>query len=170
MAVRLLVLRAGRPLPWRRFPVLISVRGWVDLRVIARLKGLGQLKNPMTSLGTEPATFQLVAWYLIQLWQSVYGVHKLKMPLPGRRVSAGTLMRNYNATNMGPIQRDKPLFLSKRRPHFPTYKRSWNEHKLGHGSRRASKPRTTVQARSSSNLLDCAGVERTETRGGGGVL
>jgi hypothetical protein len=28
---------------------------------IARLEGLGQLKNPMTSSGTEPATFRLVA-------------------------------------------------------------------------------------------------------------
>jgi hypothetical protein len=26
-----------------------------------RLEGLGQLKNPLTSLGIEPATFQLVA-------------------------------------------------------------------------------------------------------------
>jgi hypothetical protein len=31
-------------------------------RVIGRLEGLGQLKNPMTSSGIEPATFRLVAW------------------------------------------------------------------------------------------------------------
>jgi hypothetical protein len=41
--------------------VLISVRGRVDARVIVRLKGLGQLKNPMTLSGIEPATFRLVA-------------------------------------------------------------------------------------------------------------
>jgi hypothetical protein len=31
------------------------------------LEGLGQLKNPMTSLGIEPAAFCLVAWCLNQL-------------------------------------------------------------------------------------------------------
>jgi hypothetical protein len=29
--------------------------------VIVQLEGLGQLKNPMTSLGIKPVTFQLVA-------------------------------------------------------------------------------------------------------------
>jgi hypothetical protein len=61
MAVGLSALRAGRPLPPPgRFLVLISVRGWVDSRAIVRLEGLEQLKNPMTSLGIEPATFRLV--------------------------------------------------------------------------------------------------------------
>jgi hypothetical protein len=32
-----------------------------------RLEGLGQLKNPTTSLGIEPAAFQLVAQCLNQL-------------------------------------------------------------------------------------------------------
>jgi hypothetical protein len=43
--------------PAGRFLVLISVRGWVDPRVVVRLEGLGQLKNPMISSGFEPATF-----------------------------------------------------------------------------------------------------------------
>jgi hypothetical protein len=34
-----------------RFLVLIPVRGWVDLRTIARLEGLGKLKSQMTSSG-----------------------------------------------------------------------------------------------------------------------
>jgi hypothetical protein len=50
--------------PQGRFLVLISVRGWVDPRVIVRLEGLGQVKNPMTSLGIEPATFRLVFLYI----------------------------------------------------------------------------------------------------------
>jgi hypothetical protein len=45
MAVKLPVLCVGRPLPPGRFLVLISVRGWVDLREIVRLEGLGQFKN-----------------------------------------------------------------------------------------------------------------------------
>jgi hypothetical protein len=48
MAVRMSALRAGRRLTPGRFLVLISVRGWVDTRVIVRLQRLGQLKNPMT--------------------------------------------------------------------------------------------------------------------------
>jgi hypothetical protein len=38
-------LRVFRPLPPGRFIVLISVRGWVDLRVIVRLEGLGKLRK-----------------------------------------------------------------------------------------------------------------------------
>jgi hypothetical protein len=50
-----------RPLSPGRFLVVISVRGWVDLRVIVRLERLGKLENPMTSSGIEPAIFRLVA-------------------------------------------------------------------------------------------------------------
>jgi hypothetical protein len=64
MEVRVLALRAGRPLPPMKSLVLISVRTWVDPRAIVRLEGLGQLKNPITSSGIEPATFRLVAQYL----------------------------------------------------------------------------------------------------------
>jgi hypothetical protein len=54
-------LRAGRSLLPGRFLVLTSARDWVDRRAIVRLERLGQLKNPMTSSGIEPATFRLVA-------------------------------------------------------------------------------------------------------------
>jgi hypothetical protein len=56
------VLRAGwLPFTPRRFLVLASVRGWVELRVIVQLEGWGQLKNPVTFLRIGPAIFQLVA-------------------------------------------------------------------------------------------------------------
>jgi hypothetical protein len=61
MAVRFLALRAGHRLQPGRFLVFISVRDWVDPRATVRLEGLGKLKNPMTTLGIEPATFRLVA-------------------------------------------------------------------------------------------------------------
>jgi hypothetical protein len=43
------------------------LRGGVDPRVIVWLEGLGQLTNPVTSSGLEPATFQLVAQCVNQL-------------------------------------------------------------------------------------------------------
>jgi hypothetical protein len=61
MAVRLSAICAGLPLAPGRILVLISVRGRVNPRDIVRLEGLGQLKNPMTSSGLEPATSRLVA-------------------------------------------------------------------------------------------------------------
>jgi hypothetical protein len=63
MAMRLSASRAGRPLSSGRFLILISVRGWVDPRVIIRLEGLRQLKNPTVSSGIESATFWLVALF-----------------------------------------------------------------------------------------------------------
>jgi hypothetical protein len=45
----------------RTFLVLKYVIGWVDLRAIMRLEGLGKLKKNPSHPGLESATFQLVA-------------------------------------------------------------------------------------------------------------
>jgi hypothetical protein len=53
MTVRLSALRAGRPLPPRRFLVLISVRGCVDPRATVLLEGLDRMKNPNDFIGNR---------------------------------------------------------------------------------------------------------------------
>jgi hypothetical protein len=53
MAVNLSALRAGRPLPPRRFLVPIFVSGWVDPRGIVWLEGLVQLKKSNDLIGNR---------------------------------------------------------------------------------------------------------------------
>jgi hypothetical protein len=111
MAVRLSALRAGRPLPPGRFLVLTSVRGWVDLRAIVRLEGLGQLINPMTSSGVETANSRLAASCLNQLrycvlcdWHRyheemlgrIVGIFADRKPFLESRAELHTGLENFN--------------------------------------------------------------------------
>jgi hypothetical protein len=58
-------LHTGRPAAFTLqeiFLILISVRGWVEPRVIVWPGALCQWNIPMTLSGIEPATFQLLAY------------------------------------------------------------------------------------------------------------
>jgi hypothetical protein len=67
--VRLSALYTGCPYPQEIFLVLISVRGWVNLRTTVWPEGLCQWSIPMKPLEMEPVAFQLVAQCFNQLRQ-----------------------------------------------------------------------------------------------------
>ena len=61
MMSRLLAARIDRLYPQERFLELISIRGYVDPRVIVPMEIVSKGKIPVTPSGIEPATFRIVA-------------------------------------------------------------------------------------------------------------
>jgi hypothetical protein len=41
-------------------------------------------------------------------WRSMHDIPEVQMPLPGRYVSAGTLVRNYIAAYVAPLRKPNP--------------------------------------------------------------
>ena len=63
---RLSALRTGRLYPQETSLVLNSVRDCADPRVTMQQEGLGQRKISVTQPEIEPATYRLVAQYLLK--------------------------------------------------------------------------------------------------------
>jgi hypothetical protein len=130
MAVMLSALRARCSLPPRRFLVLISVRGWVDPRAKSRLEGSHQLKNPVTTTATEPATFRLVEQFFNQLRYRVpnimqWGNLKLAWLWPKNESRANSRSIGYVNNGLSSI---KYWWAYKLRRPLTIYSQTWTEY------------------------------------------
>jgi hypothetical protein len=58
------------------------------------------------------------------MWRTVYGVHRVQVPVTARCVGAGALVLNCSATIVAPILRHQLLLSLKRGPYFHAHKTS----------------------------------------------
>jgi hypothetical protein len=61
--------------------------------------------------------YALQKLFIAVKWQSLFGVHKVQVSLPGRCLIADDLVRNYGAADMAPTQEESLLFSLRRQPH-----------------------------------------------------